>query len=419
MEVGEFKVPLYRHQYLAVDKMHNGCILVGGVGSGKSRTALLYFTKNVVGLGRIDVNVKNGQYVYEYNVDMRELKEPIKLYIITTARKRDTCDWEQEAIPFGLFGYKFDNVEIHVDSWNNIKKYVNVDNAFFIFDEQRVVGYGTWTKSFIKITKNNKWILLSATPGDNWSDYIPVFIANGFYKNKTEFVSRHAVYSRFSKYPKIERYVEEQRLERLRRQILVEMDFKRDTVCLKETIVSSYDKDKYKIIMKDRWNPDTNEPFKDANEVCIALRKLVNTDPDKIVKFKSLMRDHAKAVVFYNFNVELELLRKACDDIGLLYAEWNGHKHEPVPNEDHWAYLVQYNAGAEGWNCITTDTMIFYSQTYSYKTMEQARGRIDRANTPFKVLHYYHMRTNSSIDRAIEMAIHRKKTFNEKAFLKW
>lgn len=419
MEVGEFKVDLYRHQYHAIDRMHNGCILVGGVGSGKSRTALVYYMNKELGIGSLDTDVRGGEYVYTYYVDIRKFKEPRKLYIITTARKRDTCDWELEGIPFGLYGYTdYSSIELIVDSWNNIKKYVDVTDAFFIFDEQRVVGYGTWTKSFLKITKNNHWILLSATPGDNWMDYMPVFIANGFYKNKTDFTSRHAVFSRFSRYPKIERFVEEQRLERLRRSILVEMAFKRDTVSFKETVISKYDRDKYKTILKDRWNPDTNEPLKDANEVCIALRKLVNTDPDKILKFKSLMHDHAKAVVFYNFNVELELLRKACDEMGLLYSEWNGHNHEPIPTTDRWAYLVQYNAGAEGWNCITTDTMIFYSQNYSYKTMEQARGRIDRANTPFKELHYYHMRTNSSIDRSIEMAINRKKTFNEKAFLK-
>lgn len=90
------------------------------------------------------------------------------LCIITTARKRDTGEWDEELAHFYMSTDPEHDIYEHkvvVDSWNNIGKYVGVKNAFFIFDEQRVVGKGAWVKSFYKITQNNEWILLSATPG--------------------------------------------------------------------------------------------------------------------------------------------------------------------------------------------------------------------------------------------------------------
>lgn len=394
-------IELYEHQKDAVLKLENGNVLVGGVGSGKSLTALAYYVFRECGF-------KDGK------------AETVKdLYIITTARKRDTFEWEQECSRIGLFEGGIMNPKITVDSWNNIKKYVGVENAFFIFDEQRVVGYGAWVKAFIKITKVNRWILLSATPGDTWSDYIPLFIANGFYKNKTEFMNRHAVYSRFSKYPKIDHYLETGRLLKLRKLITVEMEFARETEAHHRTIITKYDKQAYDMASRHRWNIYENLPLTDAGETCLLLRRIVNSDPDRLLELRKLLTDHDKAIVFYNFNYELELLRQTCDELGLLYSEWNGHKHEPIlRSEDRWAYLVQYNAGAEGWNCTLTDTIIFYSQNYSYKIMVQAAGRIDRMNTPFKDLYYYHLRSNASIDRAIEYALRRKKNFNESKFLK-
>lgn len=379
-------VKLRDYQRKAVEELESGKILVGGVGSGKSLTSLTYY---------------------------REKQKGKKLYIITTARKRDTLEWEEECAPLGIVPEK-------IDSWNNIKKYVDVKDSFFIFDEQRVVGSGTWVKSFIKISRNNEWILLSATPGDTWTDYIPVFVANGFYRNRTEFLNRHAVYSRYcTKFPKIDHFVECGRLVRLRNQITVPMKFLRETVSNHVHVDTDYDEFTYKKIMRDRWHPIEERPIRDACELCQILRRLVGCDPDRIREFKKLVTEHPKVIVFYNYNYELELMRQALGDIGRVYAEWNGHFHQPIPNTDEWAYLVQYNAGAEGWNCIETDCIIFYSQSYSYKQMVQAAGRIDRMNTPFSDLYFYHMTSRAPIDRQIERALKRKKNFNESKFVKW
>lgn len=381
---------------------------MGGVGSGKSRTALVYYF----------VKECKGQLPINKDGDISEMKKPKDLYIITTARKRDTLEWEKECLPLGLTKEEsISGVNMYIDSWNNIKKYINVENAFFIFDEQKVVGSGVWAKSFIKITKKNNWILLTATPGDTWSDYIPVFIANGFYKNRTEFMRRHAVFNRYSKYPKIDSWLETGRLLRLRRDILVIMSYDRKTISHKENVFVPYDIYTYKQINKNRWNPYEDKPIKNASELCYLLRKVINSDESRIQSVINLQKKHNRLIIFYNFDYELEALRELHNILGIPVAEWNGHKHEQIPDTDQWLYLVQYTSGAEGWNCIKTDTIVFFSQNYSYKIMVQSAGRIDRLNTPYTDLYYYYIRSKAPIDIAITRAINRKKNFNEKSFV--
>ena len=395
---------LYEHQMAAIDKLSNGSILVGGVGTGKSRTAIAYFYTKVCG-GDFDSDI----------LEPPQVKKA--LYIITTARKRDTFEWSPELELFGLsVDSSKSSLPVIVDSWNNIKKYVDVAGAFFIFDEQRLVGSGTWVKSFLKISKANEWILLTATPGDTWLDYAPVFIANGFYRNITEFRARHVVYHRYAKFPKVERYVDVSRLDKLRRAIIVNMDYLKSTEQFHRWITIEYDSDIYARVEKERWDIYNDRPFQNKAELCYALRKVVNSDHRRVSSIKTILDQHPKIIVFYNFDYELDILRSFCSSIGIVYSEWNGHKHEPLPVGDSWIYLVQYTAGAEGWNCVDTDTIVFYSQNYSYKTMVQASGRIDRMNTPFSQLYYFHLYSKSSIDKAIRACLLKKKSFNEKTF---
>lgn len=404
-------IELRDYQIDAVNRMKNGCILCGGVGSGKSRTSLAYFFKTCGGGWESD-----GSYV--------PMEEPMDLYIITTARKRDTLEWEEELVPFliskdpliSLYG---DNMEVTIDSWNNIRKYDDVKNAFFIFDEQRVVGSGAWVKSFLKIARGNRWILLSATPGDTWSDYIPVFIANGFYRNKSEFTREHVVYSRFTKYPKIDRYLNTGRLIRYRNDILIDMNFKRETVQHHEDISVSYNIQQYKDIMRNRWDIWENQPITNASGLCYALRKVVNSDESRQIAVLEILEIHPRLIIFYNFDYELDILMNLAYGEAVEVAQWNGHKHQPIPEGDRWIYLVQYTAGAEGWNCIKTDTIVFFSQNYSYKIMQQSAGRIDRLNTPYTDLYFYHLRSKSGIDLAISKALKDKKKFNESRWVKW
>ena len=394
------------HQKEAATKMFSGCILNGGVGSGKSRTGLYYYCKQQG--GNMDPYVP--------------MKNPKDLYIITTAKKRDSLEWQQEMLPFYLTTDEKENIwynnKVVIDSWNNITKYVGVKDAFFIFDEDRVTGSGVWVKSFYKITKVNEWIILSATPGDTWQDYIPVFLANGFYKNKTEFIREHVIYSRFTKYPKIDRYVNTGRLIRLRNKILIDMDVTRHTIPHHEDIYVNYQISKYKDAIRNRWDPYKNEPIQQASGLCYVLRRIVNEDESRQTALMEILEDTPKAIIFYNFDYELDILMNiAKADIEI--AQWNGHKHQPVPDGDRWVYLVQYTAGCEGWNCIKTNTIIFYSQNYSYKVMQQASGRIDRLNTPYTDLYYYHLKSRSGIDLAISRALSEKKQFNEGKFVKW
>lgn len=397
-------VQLYDYQVEALQKMKNGCILKGPVGSGKSRTGLAYYYTMYGGI------INGSSYV--------RMIDPPDLYIITTARKRDTLEWEQELLPFGMCPDNNLNIyknKIIIDSWNNIPKYKDVNNAFFIFDEQRVVGYGTWVKAFLAIARRNKWILLTATPGDTWSDYLPVFIANGFFKNKTQFNYEHCVFSPYTKFPKIIKYINEGRLIRMRRSIVISIKYTKPTTSHHIQIVCDYNRDKYKDVTKNRWNLYTNEPIKTAQELCLVWRQLVNSDTSRQNAVLDIVMQKKKCLIFYCYDYELEILRKLFENYP--HAEWNGHKHEAIPTGDRWVYLLQYSAGCEAWNCITTDTVIFYSQDYSYKHMVQAAGRIDRNNTPYKDLYYYHLKSNSIIDKGITFALNKKKDFNAEDFV--
>lgn len=642
-------VDLYPHQLKALEELDNGKILKGGTGSGKSRVAAAYYMKK------------------EADTDV---------YVITTPKKRDSLDWDGEFAKFGVGRHLSGTVAgaLVVDSWNNIGRYSDVRGAFFIFDEQRAIGAGEWAKQFIHIAKANRWIILSATPGDTWLDYIPVMVANGFYKNRTDFKQQHVVYNTYSKFPKVDRYIAVGKLVRLRNQILVEMPYARHTTRNTRILKVDYDKELMEKVTEKRWHVFEERPLKAVAELFSVSRRVANSNSSRIQTIKMLMEEHPKIIIFYNFNYELDLLRtlitshvsststtrqkigekstsstfeapkpnlkssisalapltnepdflliglsgpngksevlprqnknfdsstgqpcksethrsgdplqsmiqqlsesfqteeneecsqtkkstkteigtqtptetstnesttsermsmngflfgsrledekfktqttkllekssklssdpsppnsgsflrnsasdtqlleevkwsgkpskvfssdansnftkiehqnvptevefletigtqqiqkmetasstkKELDnttnliqnrksDNGFQIAEWNGHKHEEIPDTDRWIYLVQYASGAEGWNCISTDAMVFYSLSYSYKMFQQAYGRIDRLNTPFKNLYYYVLKSDSWIDQAIWRALRTKKDFNENKFV--
>ena len=401
---------LYEEQLDAISRMKTGCVLAGETGTGKSRTSLAYYYIRVCE-GGIRINGEGS---------FHKMRRPKDLYIITTAKKRDSLEWEEELSWFLL--NKGENkdfgVNVYIDSWNNIKKYVKVFGAFFIFDEQRVVGSGSWVKSFLNITRKNEWVLLSATPGDTWKDYIPVFVANGFYKNKTEFTRLHCVFARFSKYPKIDRYIDEGILIRHRNDILIRMELKKHTVLNRITIDCEYDKELYRRAWKERFDPWTDEPIEETGKLLYLLRKVTNSDESRGEHILRIFNTHPRLIVFYNFTYELEYLREIFGNLGVSIGEWNGQVHSEVPKGNRWVYLVQYTAGCEGWNCIATDTIVFYSQNYSYRVTHQAEGRIDRANTKYVDLYYYYFKSKAPVDLAIGRALKCKKNFNEKGFMK-
>lgn len=400
-------IALYAHQEEALNKLHNGSILNGTVGSGKSITGLAYyFTK-----------------VCDGDLSTLKMGKKVDIYIITTAMKRDKKEWDDECSRYLLstdINKCYHGVKVVIDSWNNIKKYEGVYGAFFLFDEQRVVGNGAWVKAFLRITKVNQWILLSGTPGDSYMDYIPVFLANGFYKNRTEFIRNHVVYKRYLKYPVVDRFIGTKKLAYLREKVLVDMNFTKSTMPHHETIIVPYDTDGYSLLLKKRWNiyAEPPRPVETSAELCYLLRRLVNSDYRRLDILRKLLTEHDRAIIFFNYTYEVELILELCSQMGLTCARWDGKKHEPIPKTDRWAYVVQYAAGDSGWNCTETDTVIFYSQSYSYKSTVQAAGRIDRLNTPYTDLYFYHLRSNAGIDRAIYAALKRKKEFNATRYIK-
>lgn len=380
-------VELFPHQQNALRQLSNGKVLHGGVGSGKSLTAMAYYMAN---------------------------ERSKNVYVITTAKKRDDLEWEEEAVKFGVTGKPGATTAglLVVDSWNNIAKYTDVEDAFFIFDEQRLVGSGAWVKAFYKIAKKNNWILLTATPGDDWIEYVPLMVANGLYKNKTEFCKEHVIWQPYSKYPKIQSYRQTDTLERYRAMLLVEMPYLKHTERQIEYVYCDYDRELYERAWKERWHVYEDRPIEDVAEMFRVLRRISSTDPSRLDALQALMEEHPRIIIFYNFDYELEILRELSAVVQV--AEWNGHRHDPVPESDRWLYLVQYTAGSEGWNCVATDAMVFWSLTYSWKAFEQSQGRIDRMNTKYKVLHYWVLLCDNFDSKHIKKALDRKENFNER-----
>lgn len=400
------QIEMMPHQLKAVRDMQPGRILRGDVGSGKSYTAIFFYYVKICGGVP---NVKNFTY--------KPMKTPKELYIITTAKKRDDLDWQRDLADFGLGRESNEQgVQAHVDSWQNISQYEDVRDAFFILDEQRLVGNGEWVKTFLKLAKHNQWIILSATPGDTWMEFIPAFVANGFYRNRTDFIEQHVEFDSFVKFPRVKKFHNVAKMERLRANLLVDMPFERHTRRKQHIRIVGYDNILYEKVTKKRWNPFEERPVKDVAELQVLMRKVVNSDVSRIGEVMMALEKHPKLIVFYNFNYELDILRILAETLGYPVAEWNGKKHQPIPEGDKWLYIVQYTAGAEGWNCIDTDAVLFWSLNYSWKIFEQCKGRIDRLNTPFTYLHYYVLKSMAQIDSSIWRAITEKEKFNEKAF---
>ena len=412
-------IRLNEYQKQAVEKMKNGCLLVGEGGSGKSRTALTYY---VVSCGAMLTYCESdGEVDYIDGMD-----KPRDLYIITTAKKRDDKEWEKELEPFYLTEHYLKDcikedrtpTRVVIDSWNNIAKYTNVYGAFFIFDEQRVVGWGKWSKSFVKISRKNRWILLTATPGDKWLDYVPVFIANGFFNNITEFRRKHCIFASFTNFPKVIGYLDEPTLMEYKAKITVPLPVDKPAVQKHLYFKQPYDKALYKRVWKDRWDPWDDEPIEETGKLFYLLRKVANNDDSRYELIHDIAKRHKRIIIFYNFTYELHRLRGLAGEIGVEVGEWNGELHTAVPESEKWFYLVQYSAGAEGWNCLTCNCIIFFSQSYSYKQMKEAEWRIDRVNTPFDEVYYYHILRYAPIDLAISRALKQKRDFNENNFLK-
>lgn len=398
-------------QIQAVRQLQNGSILAGGVGSGKTLTSLAWYLTSVCNAALFK---KGG------SLAKKKVKGSPTLYVITTAKKRDSLEWEEEAARLGLStdsDCSFTGSAIVVDSWNNIGKYSDREHAVFFFDEQRASGSGRWVKEFLKITRKNTWLLLSATPGDVWMDYLPVFMAHGFFRTRTEFMEDHVIFDRFAKYPKVKRYIGEAKLQRLRRSILVEMPVERHTTRERETVYCDYDRDLYKWVVKNRMDPWTEEPLRDAGGVCRILRKVVSDNDWRSEQAKRILSSNERVIVFYNYNYELDRILAVSESLGLPTAQWNGHRHDAIPAEPRWVYICQYTSAAEGWNCTSTDTVLFWSLNYSWRVTEQCEGRIDRLNTPYSRLKYYFLESHSSIDEAVRRSLSSKKVFNERAFV--
>ena len=378
-------IKLLKYQEEAIQKLHSGSVLYGATGSGKSLTGLAYYMR---------------------------CWSHLDLYIITTSKKRNAGEWEEEIAKLGCPPPKA------IDSWNRLKNYRMVSDAFFLFDEHKVGGHGKWAQSMITIAKKNKWILLTATPGDVWDDYASIFIANEFVKNKTTWNEDFCIFDRISKYPKIIGYQREDVLKNMRDAVLVPMEYQSEKVPIPYVIPYKVDHEEEAYVLarrKSLRHPEMRA-FRNTSAMFAYMRMNLPDKESKIQALADVLKKEPKAIIFYNFTPEKYEIENAARQVNIPFFQYNGQIKDNVPDGDTWVYAVQYTAGAEAWNCITCRTVIFYSMNYSYKVMTQAKGRIDRCNSPFDELHYYYfISPDFEIDQEILNALTRKEKFNEEA----
>ena len=204
---------------------------------------------------------------------------------------------------------------------------------------------------------------------------------------------------------------------KFKKEILVNMDDDKATKQWHIDLTCSYDPVLYNAYADSRWNFEEDMPIMNASKLVYMLRKVCNSDPSRLEKLYEICQSHPKLIIFYQFDYERDLITCMLSFKGIPYAEYNGHIHQPIPTGDRWAYVVHLSS-SEGWNCIETDTVVFYSLSYSYRAYVQACGRTDRRTTPFQDLYYYRLKSASKIDKAIMDAHRRKKKFNEANWVK-
>ena len=149
-----------------------------------------------------------------------------------------------------------------------------------------------------------------------------------------------------------------------------------------------------------------------ARMLCSAYSK------DKISRLIDLVNSTSdRVIIFYNFNTELEALRKVLFDRPISIVNGQIKDLKAYENNDNSVTLIQYQAGAMGLNLQKANRIIYFSLPERSELFEQSKARICRIGQE-KQCYYHIMMCHKSVEEKIYECLLMRKDYTDELFRK-
>lgn len=138
----------------------------------------------------------------------------------------------------------------------------------------------------------------------------------------------------------------------------------------------------------------------------------------KLQTFKELVQStQDRLIVFYNFNAELELLKRIAASLDRPISEVNGQTKDltAYEQEDNSITFIQYQAGAMGLNLQKANKIIYFTLTDKSELFEQSKKRIHRIGQE-QPCFYYILMCKGSVEEVILQTLEMRKDFTDELF---
>lgn len=348
--------------------------------------------------------------------------------IATTASKCHSKDFQTtELIKFTSPEFRAHLVSLEVVSWHMLKKWTDkkspqqLANYYFVADELQRCRQGVSSlmgRAFLFITKHCKaWTGYTGTPGDNWLQFHPYFIATGKIKNKTEFMRDYTISQQYP-FPMVLGFRHEDTLKGWWRDISYEPDTSEVMSQLPaEThqIMRFPTPKGYKKVLKSSTTLDGE--FLDSNMALYHHLRQMCATKQKLDALEDLLSSlSSPLVIFFNYTCEREQILGLAAHMKRKVWRIDGECHE-IPTEEtigqNDIVLCHYLSGSEALNLQFCHYMVFYSPNYSYSISVQAKGRVKRVGQQ-NPMFFYSFLCSDSIEEEVMDCIKQKKDFAEK-----
>ncbi|WP_368076685.1 SNF2-related protein [Clostridium tyrobutyricum] len=177
----------------------------------------------------------------------------------------------------------------------------------------------------------------------------------------------------------------------------------------------------YKIFKKDRLITINNTELVGDTSLTkmLYLRQLSSQyNKNKVNQLKDILEStEDRIIIFYNFNKELEIIKKLCEKLDKPISIINGAVKD-LDNFNQYnnsITLVQYQAGAMGHNLQKSNKIIYFSLPLQSELFEQSKKRIHRIGQE-KTCFYWYLITQNSIEEQIYQTLKERRDYTNKLF---